>query len=91
MNMKESKNENKITFTIIVNGQPTEVTANINAPLQTAIVEALHETGNQGQPPENWQTRDENGNLLDAKQKIGELGITSSTKLFLGLKAGIGG
>lgn len=94
-NEKDKPNDkdkpNQMTLTVVVNGSPTEVTANVNAPVHTVIPEALRETNNTGQPPENWELRDEPGNLLDHRRKIGEFGFAAGTKLFLSLKAGIGG
>jgi hypothetical protein len=83
--------DNQINITIIVNGQTATVTGNIHAPLRTVISEALRETGNQGQPPENWELRDAAGQLLDLGKKIEEFGFDPTTKLFLSLKAGVGG
>jgi len=91
MKPDDKKNKNEITLTVVVNGNPTEVTANVNAPVHTVIPEALRETDNTGQPPENWELRDEPGNLLDPLRKIEEFGFAPGTKLFLSLKAGIGG
>ena len=84
-------NANKETLTVVVNGTPTEVEANKNAPLQTIIPTALEQTGNQGQPPENWELKDAAGNALDLKKKIGDFNFPADVKLFLSLKAGIGG
>lgn len=83
--------EHKITITVVVNGQPTLVEANEQAPLHTIIPRALEVSGNVGQPPSNWELRDESGALLDLARKIVEYGFTASTILFLNLKAGIGG
>lgn len=83
--------DNKITLTVIVNGQPTQVTANLNAPLHTIIPEALKESGNVGQKPDAWELKDEAGNLLDGSKKIENFGFTKDTKLFLSLKAGVAG
>jgi hypothetical protein len=80
-----------IELVIVVNGQPTPLSANPNQPLQSLIGRALAESGNTGQPPENWELRDEAGNLLDLSAKIGSFGFASGTKLFLNLKAGVGG
>lgn len=85
------KNPNIITLTVVVNGRPTEVTANVHAPLQTIIPEALRETENTGQPPENWELRDEPGTLLDPHRKVEDFHFAAGAKLFLSLKAGIGG
>lgn len=84
-------NNNKETITVVVNGTPTEVDANKNAPLHTIIPKALEQTGNQGQPPENWELKDLHGVLLDLNKKIEEFNFPPDVKLFLSLKAGIGG
>lgn len=83
--------DNKINLTAVVSGAPTEVTANVNAPLKTIIAEALRETGNQGQPPDKWDLKDAAGNILNPDAKIEELGLTDGMTVFLSLKAGIGG
>lgn len=83
--------KNKVTLTIVVNGEPVSVEANLNAPLNTVIAKALAESGNVGQPPENWELKDEAGNVLDGSKKIGDLGLASGVKLFLSLKAGAAG
>jgi uncharacterized protein DUF2604 len=82
---------NKIELTVIVNGQPTVVEANVNAPLHTVIPKALEQTGNTGQPPSNWELRDAGGNLLPVDNKIETFGFVPGTHLFLNLKAGVGG
>jgi len=88
---KEKENKNQITLTVIVNGKPTQVTANVHAPLHTIIPEALKQTGNVGQPPENWELKDEQGNPLDGNKKIEEFGFAIDAKIFLSLKAGVAG
>jgi hypothetical protein len=82
---------NRETLTIVVNGNPVVIEVNLNAPLRTVIEKALHESGNNGQPPQNWELRSEGGELLDLSQKIGEYNFPETIKLFLNLKAGIGG
>ena len=81
----------KIAITVVVNGQPTVVDAVENDPLSAIIPDALRQTGNSGQPPENWEFRDADGNLLDLNKKIGDFGFDDKTSLFLNLKAGVGG
>lgn len=80
----------RIDLTIIVNGQPTVVRANPNAPLRTVVEKALEQTNNTGQPPENWELN-YNGTVLDLSAKIETFGFGPDAKLFLNLKAGIGG
>jgi hypothetical protein len=83
--------DNKVDLAIIVNGQPTVVEANVNAPLHTVIPRALEATGNSGQPPENWELRDAAGTLLDTSKKISSFNFPPDVRLFLSLKAGVGG
>jgi hypothetical protein len=83
--------DNQFDLAIVVNGQPTVVQANKNAPLHTVIPRALEQTGNAGQPPENWELRDAAGAPLPLDQKIGEFGFPADVRLFLNLKAGVGG
>ncbi len=82
---------NEIDLTIIVNGEPTVVEANLNAPLKTVIERALQQTNSPGQPPDAWELRDAAGNELELDRKIGEFGFGPGTQLFLNLKAGVGG
>ncbi|MER9548332.1 DUF2604 domain-containing protein [Mesorhizobium sp. M0322] len=88
---QQTGSNNKINLTIIVNGEPVSVEANVNAPLHTIIAKALTDSGNVGQPPENWELKDEGGAVLDASKKIEEIGIAAGQKLFLSLKAGAAG
>jgi hypothetical protein len=85
---------NKVEVTVVVNGTPTVVEANDNAPLQTVTPRALEQTGNTGQPPENWELRDAAGVLLDPSRKISDYvegAGPGGLRVFLGLKAGVGG
>lgn len=81
----------KELLTIVVNGVPAVVERNVNAPLRSAVEKALEQTGNIGQPIGNWELRDANGNLLDLDRKIGDFNFPPDVKLFLSLKAGVGG
>lgn len=82
---------NKVEIAVIVNGQPVPVEANVKAPLRTVVEHALQKSGNSGQPLENWELRDAAGNVLDLSKKVEEYGLTEGVKLFLNLKAGVGG
>jgi uncharacterized protein DUF2604 len=84
-------NPSEVAIEVVVNGQPVSVTANRNAPLRTVVPEALKLSNNQGQPPENWELRDASGQLLDLGRKIEDFGFAEDVKLFLSLKAGVGG
>ena len=67
------------------------VDANGDVPVGTIIPDALRQTENSGQPPENWELRDADGNLLDLDKKIEDYGFSDKVRLFLNLKAGVGG
>ena len=81
----------KVALTIIVQGRPIALDAEPHAPLRTVIPRALAESANVGQPPENWELRDANGALLDLEKKIADFGFSLTTRLFLNLRAGVGG
>ena len=81
----------KIAITVVVNGQPTIVEANPEAPLRTVIPIALEQTENTGQPPENWELRDAAGVELDVAKMIEDFQFPTDVRLFLNLKAGVGG
>ena len=81
----------KTEVTVIVNGQPTVVFAIEDQPLGNIIPDALRQTGNSGQPPENWELRDAQGNLLDPDKNYGDYAFPEKIRLFLNLKAGVGG
>ena len=81
----------KISITVVVNGQPADVEANISDPVGSIIPDALRQTGNTGQPPDNWELRDVDGTLLDKAKTIEDYGFQDKVRLFLNLKAGVGG
>jgi hypothetical protein len=83
--------EHRIQIVVVVNGQPTLVEANLHSPLETIIPRALEQTGNTGQPPENWELRDAQGTLLDTSKEIASFDFPPDVHLFLNLKAGVGG
>jgi hypothetical protein len=78
-----------IDIVVIVNGQEAVISGSPEAPLHSILEKALHDTNNIGQPAENWEFRDAEGNLLDLGTKLGALG--PHARIFLNLKAGIGG
>jgi hypothetical protein len=89
--MAKPNDPKKIDLTIVVNGQPTVVEANLNSPLKSVVGKALEATGNTGQPPESWEMRNSAGEELDLSRKIDSFGFAPGVQLFLNLKAGVGG
>jgi hypothetical protein len=75
---------------VVVGGVPTEVEANPNAALESVVEKALKQTKNVGQPKENWELKDAAGNPLDPQSKVA-IYLAAHAKVYLNLKAGIGG
>jgi hypothetical protein len=80
-----------IELTIVVNGQPTQVSAHEEEVLSKVVETALEQTGNSGQPPENWELRNASGVELDLQKRVEHYHFEPDTHLFLNLKAGVGG
>lgn len=78
-------------ITVVVNGKPEAIKVDLDEPIADAVNTALEDSGNSGQPAEQWELRDEAGQVLDLGKTFGELDITEGAKLFLSLKAGVGG
>ena len=81
----------QIEFTIIVNGHPVPIKVNVNKPMRVAVEKALKNSGNSGQPIDNWELRDASGQILDLGKEIEDFVLEKDTKLYLNLKAGVGG
>jgi hypothetical protein len=81
----------KLPLTIVVNGQPTNLEVSEEATLETVIPKALEQTGNTGQPPDQWELRTADGQPLDTRRKVESFGFAPGTTLFLNLRAGVGG
>ncbi|WP_028350611.1 DUF2604 domain-containing protein [Bradyrhizobium murdochi] len=80
-----------VKITMVVNGQPVVIKAVEQQPLHVVCQKALEDTKNLGQPPENWEIKNEAGELLDQNKKVGEFGFGEEVTLFLSLKAGVAG
>lgn len=83
--------DRQFDLTFVVNGQSVPVVADITWEFREAAAKALDESGNSGQPIENWEIRDGSGHIIDMGTKIFQSGIKEGTTLFLNLKAGVGG
>lgn len=86
-----AKHDNHVDLVIVVSGAPESVRINRNERLEDAVREALRESGNQGQRPEDWELRDESGQLLVLSMRPDEAGLFDGQTLFLSPKAGAGG
>ncbi len=82
--------KNRIDVVVVVSGEDVHVSVNKNQKVSQLVREALRESGNAGQPPENWVLKSDAGNI-DLDQRISDAGITSGMKLYLNPKVGEGG
>jgi hypothetical protein len=80
-----------LDLVIVVNGQPVVVKAHEGTHLRKVVEQALAESGNVGQPPENWELRDAAGVELDQQRTVKHYKLENGVKLFLNLRAGVGG
>ena len=80
-----------IHVTVVVSGQSVKVTVNIHQKVEHLVREALQNTGNQGQPPADWELRSSDGSLLEQALTIGAAGIVDGATLYLNPRAGAGG
>ena len=89
---KDEKHGEKVEVVIVVSGQPERLKVKAGPErLEHVVREALTKSGNQGQPPSEWELRTEDGRLLDQSQTVAEAGIHSGMTLFLSPTAGAGG
>ncbi|MBS2937076.1 DUF2604 domain-containing protein [Nocardioides glacieisoli] len=86
-----AKPDNHVDLVIVVSGAPEAVRINRHQTLEHAVREALRESGNKGQRPEDWELRNEAGQLLGLGMRPDEAGLFDGHTLFLSPKAGAGG
>lgn len=85
--------DNKQTFNVSVNGDPTQVTINVNEPLRNLVREAVKQTDNgAGHALTDWEVRSvKGGPVLDESGKIEDLQLPENVTLYIDLKVGGGG
>jgi Protein of Unknown function (DUF2604)/WXG100 protein secretion system (Wss), protein YukD len=81
----------ELEITIVVSGQPERLKARPHEKLEHLVREALKRSGNEGQPPSDWELRAEDGQIINQEQTVAEAGIADGQTLFLSPKAGAGG
>jgi len=83
--------DNHLDLRIVVSGVEQLVRINNREPLAQAVREALRQSGNAGQPPEDWELRTEAGVLLSMDVRADQSGLSDGQVLFLSPRAGAGG
>lgn len=76
---------------VTVSGQDIPVDVNAHEKTDQIVREALRLSGNQGQPPENWELRRSDTTLVPMGITVAEAKLTDGTRLSLGPKSGEGG
>jgi hypothetical protein len=84
-------NDDKVKITVVVNGAPTMVESTERELFGDVRKQALDQTGNLAQPPENWELKNEAGETLDPAKKVGDYHFGHEVTLFLSLAAGVAG
>ena len=89
---KPDKPKDQDTVMVVVNGVETAVNIHGNPALSEVVQVALDQTKNSGQPLENWELRGPNSApITDLGMKVKKLDLEPHDRLFLNLRAGIGG
>ncbi|HZF93889.1 MAG TPA: DUF2604 domain-containing protein [Allosphingosinicella sp.] len=81
----------KVDLIVLVSGSEVEIKAKLNDTLGEVAEKALKKSENVGQPLENWDMRNEDGEVLDLGRPVGSFGFAEGALLSLTLKAGIAG
>ncbi|MEN3236379.1 multiubiquitin domain-containing protein [Methylobacterium ajmalii] len=88
---RKAPTNREITLRIVVNGAEAQIKVREGTPLEKIRREALETTQNIGRPDDDWEFKDEAGNVLDLAQTVAGLGLHDGDLLFLSLKAGVAG
>jgi len=89
---KPDKPKDKDTAVVVVNGVETIVGIHGNPSLGEVAETALEQTNNSGQPLVNWELRGPDSSPIpDLSIKVKKLDLDADDRLFLNLRAGIGG
>ena len=80
-----------VSLTIVVNGVPTTIDANVEAPLRAVAERALAQTQNTGRPLSDWEFKDANGQTLDIARKVADYHLAAGVVLYLTLTVGVNG
>lgn len=83
--------DNRISLVVVVSGESIDLTVNAHQKLRQLVHKALNESGNEGQPLENWTLKSEVGPLTDLEATLIEAGLVDGVRLYLNPKAGEGG
>lgn len=81
----------RLTLTVVVNGTPITIEASSQEPLGEIRKKALEETKNVARPPEQWEIKNEAGDVLDPLKTVGDYNLANGDTLFLSLSAGVAG
>ena len=85
------KGNDKVDLLVLVSGEEVKVKAKPDDELLAVVTKALEKSENVGQPIENWEMRNEGGEILDLSRTVGSYALANGTLLSLTLKAGIAG
>jgi hypothetical protein len=85
------EHDRKICLIVLVSGVEVKIKAHGAELLRTVAEQALKKSENVGQPLENWDLRNEAGDILDLARTVHSYRLKDDSVLSLTLKAGIAG
>lgn len=85
------KGNDKVELLVVVNGDEVKVKAKPDETLGEVAAKALEKSENVGQPIENWELRNEDGQILDLARTVSSYNLVDGAILSLTLKAGVAG
>jgi hypothetical protein len=83
--------DKKVDLIVLISGVEVPIKAKPDDLLRDVVEKALKTSENVGQPIENWDLRDESGNVLDLDRTVGSYDLADGALLSLTLKAGVAG
>lgn len=83
--------DRQIDLIVTVSGQDVPVRVNAQQKTDHVVREALRLSGNQGQPPEEWELRRQDASLVALGITVAQAKLADGMVLSLGPKSGEGG
>ena len=83
--------KNRISVTVVVNGEGLNLEANNNEPLSVLANAAIRASQSTEKNLDKWELTTEEGQKLSLSDKVGEAGVLDQSTLLLNLKTGAAG
>jgi len=91
LDRRSSPSPSSVNIEVVVNGQPTRLRIDCDAPLRSLIEPALVQTETVALPMHEWEMRTIDGEVLQLDRTIRQHGFEEGARLWLNLRAGYTG